>query len=338
MASSTGWCRGLVIERLPDGCSHVILLVFFSADANDCFVKGILAIPALLLVAGTAYLLYESRLEHDRVADQLATVRAENEALQKRLEEVSKAAISEDELNRLQRQQAEALKLRAEVTKLKQELSEAKRAAAAAAAMRGGSSAETNKAPALLKVDPLPEDNPEVAVHKTEVMQTRMAPNSAILAGGWQGESGRRIFVLIRPTLMNSRGEPISNNKSAGEENAPNMITVESNWLEVSDETARKMRLSEIDGSGAQMAMLADFSMKQFKDEIDKAENIDWLSAPNVTTLAGRQARISVTESRDTSAGPVEFGPKVDVLPSLAEDGSTLEVGFRAAIVEARKR
>ena len=268
---------------------------------------------------------------------QLATVRAENAGLQKQLAEASKAAISEGELNRLQGQQSEALKLRAEVAKLKQDVAEAKRAAAAAA-LQGASSAETNKTPPILKVDPLPEDNLEVAVHKTEVMQTRMAPNSAILAGGWQGESGRRIFVLIRPTLMNSRGEPISNNNAAGEEAAPNMITVESNWLEVSDETARKLRLPEIDGSGAQMAMLADFSMKQFKDEIGNAENIDFLTAPNVTTLAGRQARISVTESRDTSAGPVEFGPKVDVLPSLAEDGSTLEVGFRAAIVEARKR
>jgi len=301
------------------------------------FVKGILGVVALLLAAGAMYLLYESRLEQRRIADQLATVRAENAGLQKQLAEASKAAISEGELNRSQGQQSEALKLRAEVAKLKQDVAEAKRAAAAAA-LKGASSAETNKTPPILKVDPLPEDNMEVAVHKTEVMQTRMAPNSAILAGGWQGESGRRIFVLIRPTLMNSRGEPISNNNAAGEETAPNMITVESNWLEVSDETARKLRLPEIDGSGAQMAMLADFSMKQFKDEIGNAENIDFLTAPNVTTLAGRQARISVTESRDTSAGPVEFGPKVDVLPSLAEDGSTLEVGFRAAIVEARKR
>jgi hypothetical protein len=84
--------------------------------------------------------------------------------------------------------------------------------------------------------------------------------------------------------------------------------------------------------------MLADFSWKQFQDEVEKAGGGDLLTAPNVMTLAGRQARISVTESRDTSSGPVEFGPKVDVLASLAEDGSTLEVGFRAAMVEGRKR
>jgi hypothetical protein len=305
------------------------------------FVRGILKVAAVLIAAAVVYWLYESRWEHKRLGDELAAVRAENEALQKRLADVSKGAISEAEMTRIREQQSEALKLRAEVTKLKQELTEAKRMTA----LKGASSAERNKTPPLLKVDPLPEDNPEVAVHKTEVIYTRMAPNSAILTGGWQGESGRRIFALIRPTRINSRGEPISDNESAPEESGANMIAVESNWFEVSDETARKMRLPEIDGSRAQIAMLADFSMKQFREEIEKASassvesnGFDFLSAPNVTTLAGRQARISVTESRDTSAGPVEFGPKVDVLPSLAEDGSTLEVGFRAAMVEARKR
>lgn len=111
-----------------------------------------------------------------------------------------------------------------------------------------------------------------------------------------------------------------------------------SNWLEISDEGAKKLRLPTIDSSGEQMAMIENFSIKQFQDELDKAGSIDWLSAPIVSTRAGSQARISVTESRDTAAGRVDFGPMVDVLPSLAEDGTTVEIGFRASLVEAKKQ
>ncbi|MGZ5544466.1 MAG: hypothetical protein ACXWIU_07305, partial [Limisphaerales bacterium] len=103
-----------------------------------------------------------------------------------------------------------------------------------------------------------------------------------------------------------------------------------------SDEGASKLRL-QLDGSGEQMLTLPDFSVKQFLEEFEKAGGGDFLKGPSVITLAGRQAKIEITESRNTSTGSVEVGPRVDVLPTLAEDNSTLEIGFRAAMVETRK-
>lgn len=130
------------------------------------------------------------------------------------------------------------------------------------------------------------------------------------------------MFVIIRPNR---------------EEGSANQVSVGSTWFEVSEEAANKLRIHP-DGSGEQMQVLPEFSTKQFIDALDKAGGGDVLNAPGVITVSGRQARVQIKEEHNTASGPVEFGPRVDVLPTLAEDNSTLEIGFRAAMVETRKQ
>jgi hypothetical protein len=128
------------------------------------------------------------------------------------------------------------------------------------------------------------------------------------------------LFALIRPSQDAS---------------GANQVSVATHWFEISDEAAQQLRIAHFDTSGNQLTTYADFSLKQFQDELQKAGGGDFLTSPTMTTLTGRQARISVTESRNTSTGAVEVGPRIDILPTLTEEGS-MEIGFRAALVETR--
>lgn len=281
------------------------------------------AIAVILLAVG-GYFLNRSMLNERRLQEQLLTSLSEVERTKEELAKLKAAHVEAAEMERLRADQREALKLRGEVTRLKQDLLKAENSAKATQANAGTGSNSAKKEAAVLETPRLPVDNPDVAVHQTRVIETTLPPNSVLALGGWVGESGKRIFAFVQPSQ---------------EKDNPDQVSIATTWIEVSEETANKIRVVRfLDQSGQQFAKLNGLSMAQIKEEIEKAGGGDVLTAPLVTSLSGRQARVSVSEARTTAGGQVELGPNVDVVPVVAEDGSGITVTIKASLVESRNK
>ena len=281
------------------------------------------AIAVLLLAVG-GYFLNRSMLNERRLQEQLLTSLSEIERTKEELAKLKAAHVESAEMERLRADQREVLKLRGDVTRFKQDLLTAETAAKAQKANAGAGSNAPKQDGALLETPRLPVDNPDVEVHQTRVIETTLPPNSVLALGGWVGESGRRIFAFVQPSQ---------------EKTNPEQVSIATTWIEVTDEAAKKMRIGGyLDQSGEQFATLNNFSIQQLKDEFEKFGGGNFLSAPNVTSLSGRQARVAISEARTTPGGQVELGPNLDVVPVVAEDGSGITVTMKASLVESRNK
>src|SRR4051794_30394994 len=101
---------------------------------------------ALLISIGLGFVYFKSDAERRRIESELASSRAEVERLQAEGAELKNKELSETELARLKADQAEAIKLRGEVSNLKRSLATAQKAAADAQKLASASaSAKTNR-------------------------------------------------------------------------------------------------------------------------------------------------------------------------------------------------
>jgi type II secretory pathway component GspD/PulD (secretin) len=103
--------------------------------------------------------------------------------------------------------------------------------------------------------------------------------------------------------------------------------------------------------------VLTDAQYRVLLRALEQREGVDVLSAPRVTTLSGRQAQIQVVDTRSVltginplalvqpgapvAAGTVPFltstiptGPTLDIIPTVAADGYTLELNVFAGITD----
>jgi hypothetical protein len=278
----------------------------------------------VILLVAAGFFLNRSMLNERRLQEQLLTSLNEVERSKAEFAKFKAAQVDSTEMERLRADQREALKLRGEVTRLKQDLATAEKMAKSTKANPGAASNSSKKEPSVLELPRLPVDNPDVAVHQTRVIETTLPANSVLALGGWVGESGKRIFAFVEPSQ---------------EKTNPDQVSIATTWIEVSEETAKKIRVGGfLDQSGEQFATLNGSSIAQIKEEIEKAGGGDILSTPNVTSLSGRQARVSISEARTTPGGQVELGPNVDVVPVVAEDGSGITVTMKASLVESRNK
>ncbi len=274
-----------------------------------------IAISTTLVIAvGTG--LYEAH-RVSTLQKELQTLRSQNDSASRQNQkpgESSLPKISEAELARLQADQREAIKLRGDIAALKRDLAESKKT-------NPPPQPEPSPSP-ILKTEPLPEENPEVLVFKTEQITARIFPGQALIVGGWESPRGKRIFAYLQPKL-----DPAS----------PNQIVVASKWAEFSNEAAERLEIGNLpDKSGQQTSVLPENSFEEIVKKLTGEPGVDFLSGPVLTTSSGRQARVSATETRPTTSGDVNFGPQIDVIPTIGEDGH-IELVLQASLTESRK-
>jgi len=68
--------------------------------------------------------------------------------------------------------------------------------------------------------------------------------------------------------------------------------------------------------------------------KVREMTGVDVLSAPRMTTLSGRQAEISVTQSGNVAGRAVQLGPRLELLAMVADDGFTIGVNSIATLTE----
>jgi hypothetical protein len=68
------------------------------------------------------------------------------------------------------------------------------------------------------------------------------------------------------------------------------------------------------------------------RSQLKATEGVDFLSAPQVATLPGREARISVREAITVAGETQHLGPTVQVLPAISADGTSVSVRVGAEV------
>jgi hypothetical protein len=295
-----------------------------------------LTFASILLAVVLGWLLFKTISDRHRAELELAEARSAIETIQAELNDLKGAQIADTDLARLKADQREAIKLRGEISTLKQSLIVAEKAAAAARKSNSASATSVPDSEPILKVDPLPEGNPEALVHKTKLISAQLNSGEGMVIGGWQGASGKRIFALIQPTRIDAAGNPINGDAAAQSGKVTDQIAVSAKWVELSEESAAKLGLGILDTSGEQSSTVHSIAFPRWLKKIEASEGVSIMSPPTVTTLSGRQARLSVTERRPTAGGPVEFGPKIDLLPTVTETGH-IGIALQASVTESPK-
>ena len=143
---------------------------------------------------------------------------------------------------------------------------------------------------------------------------------------------------------------------------APPQLTIEAKFIEAPAEfvkgIAQGTLISSPDATN-QMRILSEPQTRALLEGLEKTAGVSILAAPKVTTLSGRQTQIQVVDFRTivtgidpqavvqpgrtardaTNASPfileqVPLAPTLDLIPSVAEDGYTLELTALANLTE----
>jgi hypothetical protein len=297
----------------------------------------LLALISLLLAGALGYLLFTTSADRRRAEAELAEARALLEQLQSQLNDLNSAQTTATDLARLKADQRDAIKLRGEISTLKQSLATAQKAAADARRSNPTAAKPAAETEATLVIEPLPENNPEALVHKTKLLTSQLKPGDAMVLGGWRGASGKRIFALVQPSRIDATGNVI-NGDAAQIAPVTQQVAVTSKWVELPETAAAKLGLGQdlVNMTGEETAIIHGDAYADWLKQIEASEGIDIMTAPTVTTLSGRQARLAVTESHPTAQGPVEFGPKLDIISTISDNGH-INVSLQASLTESPK-
>jgi len=111
---------------------------------------------------------------------------------------------------------------------------------------------------------------------------------------------------------------------SASPTNAPStQVNVKSRWVSGPVELLAKLGLPA-DGA---TAVLTDVEYRVLQKKLEKAEGVDILGAPEVTTVSSRAAQVGVVNISSQPDGSVKkLGPTLSVLPVVRADGITIDL------------
>jgi DNA repair exonuclease SbcCD ATPase subunit len=208
------------------------------------------------------------------------------------------------ERERVEGDSGELLKLRAEATRLREEVD--------AAAVELKEAKEFRAA-----VMELYSNTPPIRTFVSTALVTA-SWDQTILTGGWKLPSGRRAIVLVALQPGESQQQ----------------LTIKSTLLEYTDDAGNALGLAQFntDGQTTTKAQKLDSAqaeaiMRAAKD----SEEIKIVSSPIITTVGGQQAEIQVVEQRQTPSGEgYSTGIVMDFIPTIAADGQSVQMVIAA--------
>ena len=209
------------------------------------------------------------------------------------------------ELSRLRDGQTELLRLRGQVSQLRQRLNEA------AKGIPNRNDTTTDSTTNDLSPQSLVDTYTSKAVAKVAWQQTAVT-------GGWKLPSGNRGFVLLQPM-------PDSNSGA---------VVVRAQILEIPENlmpTLSDLKAEERESNG--FGVLSNEQTRSLLASVGKTDGATILAAPQVTTLSGRQAQIQVIEMFNGQNGQSYFtGPIVEVTPTISPDNQTVEIAVETKL------
>lgn len=262
-----------------------------------------LVLVAIILVGGAVvFFLQRQRLLEAR--GRVTTLQGQLDQANADLDDAAVQARRLAEVQKtLEQRTADLAALRGEVAQLRKRLTETSNrlvAAQAAAAARPAAAPET-PAPAA--------DQPAFAA----VTQATLTSGQTLIVGGWPTEPGQRTIALVTP-----KAPPGGNG----------MVLIESRFVSLPEAVLSgpgwEAFQNLADGEAASGLFEAG-QARQFLAELKATEGVTVTSAPRVTTLNGREARVS-------TGAPGENRDMVSFLPVLRPDGRTIDLTVSNAL------
>ena len=242
------------------------------------------------------------RLRADNV--RLLADGAGQESLRQEISRLQQSHADPAELERLRQSQSELLRLRGEVSRLRQQLKQAELAGRIPPAK--GSSAEA--APA--EVPPSPVETYSAS------LRASLASKQTLVTGGWPTADGKRTVLLVEPVI--------------GEAEMAGQVTIQTRFAEMPEDVLIKAGLDWMKSDARESTAQSILDPEQAAHLLATLENspgVNVMSAPKVSTLDGRQAQIKTVNLRTFGPGEThELGPVVDVVPYLSADGRSVNL------------
>jgi hypothetical protein len=267
---------------------------------------------ATLLAAAvvTPILLQQATIRRQHI--ELASLRASNSEVDRLRQEnalLTAARVDPNELSRLQAGNLELMRLRAEVARLR---------------TAPGPDEEGVEAGLVDN----PEEPPNSATNAPPLLfraelRASLPMGSTLVTGGWMTAPGRRSLVLLTPELMGGGADE-------------RQVLIESTFLEAPEGVLREMGLVELFAETETVAdgyVLEPAEAQAIVRRLNGTEGVKRISAPRVSTLHGRQARISDLGPNRSAQGRL-IGVSVDLIPSISPDGRTVELTVIAELGE----
>ncbi|MDB6026903.1 MAG: hypothetical protein JWM68_3126 [Verrucomicrobiales bacterium] len=250
----------------------------------------------LTILLGLVGMIYWQQQIISKLRADIATLRSETAFPPFVPEHSAGSPVSEKETETVRKEHAELLRLRGEVTKLKQQAKEPSEEAAIEPAA---------PMPLVLTTNDLH--------HFATNLTAELKSNETLVTGGWDTADGKKTFVFVTPEFTNDKEIQLT---ARFAEIAVDKIGEDLNKY------LRSGRISVEDTRGI---------VKRLENE----EGVDFLSAPRVSTVNGRQAQVSVLQQVEIDGEKVLLGPALDFIPTIAADGASVSLGIQAAITTA---
>jgi hypothetical protein len=162
------------------------------------------------------------------------------------------------------------------------------------------------------------KDEPGVRKFRWHDKVLGIRPGETLIAGGWSTAPGRRMLVLLTPTMIDPSG-----NKVDPPFSAQSQIEIDAKFVEATEPVLVKLGLqgqfTEQNDTEYTVRESSD-RIRSLINAIEQSDGSELLSAPRVTTLLGHQAAVSVQETQMIAGKNHPLGPSLDALATLDED------------------
>ena len=270
----------------------------------------LLAVGGLLLLAMSGLIFWQQQtLRREQMENSRLRARmAELEAARDENASAQQPPVDLVEQERGRKALAELARLRGEFAKLKQQLDDARRAAAAAA-----------------KTVPAAPVEPPIAPVETYTATVRatLATRQTLVTGGWITREGRRSLVFVEPEF-------------GGSADLNGQVLLRTRIVEMPDSAFASLGLDALKSEGKQSSrqtILAPEQAAALVKTLEGTAGVDILSAPMITTADGRQAQVKVADVRTAPSGEAfETGPMIDIVPHLSADRASVDLNITAQL------
>lgn len=257
---------------------------------------------AVLVAAAVATPLLLQQAAIGRLQNEIRSLRTQNSEVDRLRRENNRLAVGyvdANELARLRQGYWELARLRAEVSRLRNQ-----------------------HTPAINAVGQPPEPEtllPEVPAAPSPSfraqLQALVPSGNTLVTGGWSTAPGKRSLVLVTPVL-------------AGQTDGGVTITIRSTFVEGPEEVLARMGLGVAFSSSNSTStgfVLDANTADRLARELTEAEGITLLAAPSVSTADGRQAQVQIVNF--APSGPNQWaGAAVDLIPHVSPQGDAVDL------------
>lgn len=269
-------------------------------------ILGGIGIPIVLL-----------KIAKDRLTSMSAVLAEQSEKLAALSDEnatLTQFAVDPKDLARLQKEHDELMRLGSEVATLRRK------------------ELEKPSQPPTANADSADPPNP---AELSEDLETRVVSfradfnvdlerGESLTAGGWSVAPGKRGLFVVTPEVV----------KQADQTQGA-QVMIKTKFLEAPEELLVDLGLEQLLVNGNESALGHALSAERTRELLSALKDVDGVavvSSPSVITLDGRQAQVKAQDTRSIDGEIYEIGPKVDLLPTVSSDATSINLSVVAEL------